>query len=124
MRALAFLGRDHDGGAARKALELALKIFPSVSADLIFGWAGQSQAELTSDLSILLRSGVPHISTYQLTIEDGTAFARAETRGQARAVDADLSADFYDSVRETLTCLLYTSPSPRDLSTSRMPSSA
>ncbi len=106
-RALAFLGRDHDGGAARKALELALKIFPSVSADLIFGWAGQSQAELTSDLSILLRSGVPHISTYQLTIEDGTAFARAETRGQARAVDADLSADFYDSVRETLTAAAF-----------------
>ena len=25
---------------------------------------------------------------------------------------------------DTLTCLLYTSPSPRDLSTSRMPSSA
>ena len=27
-------------------------------------------------------------------------------------------------MRESLTCLLYTSPSPRDLSTSRMPSSA
>ena len=27
-------------------------------------------------------------------------------------------------IRETMTCLLYTSPSPRDLSTSRMPSSA
>ena len=26
--------------------------------------------------------------------------------------------------RDTITCLLYTSPSPRDLSTSRMPSSA
>ena len=28
------------------------------------------------------------------------------------------------SIRQNLTCLLYTSPSPRDLSTSRMPSSA
>ena len=28
------------------------------------------------------------------------------------------------SVEKVLTCLLYTSPSPRDLSTSRMPSSA
>ena len=34
--------------------------------------------------------------------------------------------DDFLKVRETLTriCLLYTSPSPRDLSTSRMPSSA
>ena len=32
---------------------------------------------------------------------------------------------FYATYREPLkTCLLYTSPSPRDLSTSRMPSSA
>ena len=29
-----------------------------------------------------------------------------------------------DNVDETISCLLYTSPSPRDLSTSRMPSSA
>ena len=28
------------------------------------------------------------------------------------------------SIEEVLSCLLYTSPSPRDLSTSRMPSSA
>ncbi len=30
----------------------------------------------------------------------------------------------YDSVHGVWNCLLYTSPSPRDLSTSRMPSSA
>ena len=101
--ALAFLGRDHNGGAARKALDLALEIFPSVSADLIFGWVGQSQAELDHDLSVLLEAGTPHISTYQLTIEDGTAFARAETRGQIRAVSAELSADFYEYVRTVLT---------------------
>ena len=100
--ALAFLGRDHNGGAARKALDLALEIFPSVSADLIFGWVGQSQAELDIDLSVLLEAGTPHISTYQLTIEDGTAFARAETRGQIRAVSAELSADFYEYVRTVL----------------------
>ena len=29
-----------------------------------------------------------------------------------------------DGIERILTCLLYTSPSPRDLSTSRMPSSA
>jgi len=100
--ALSFLGRDHDGKAARAALDMALEIFPNVSADLIFGWAGQSQADLTADLSVLLQAGVQHISTYQLTIEDGTAFAKAETRGQKRAVDPDMSADFYDYVRDTL----------------------
>ena len=100
--ALAFLGRDHDGHTARAALDMALDIFPSVSADLIFGWAGQTQSDLSADLSTLLSAGVPHISTYQLTIEDGTAFAKAETRGQARAIGSDQSADFYDDIRNTL----------------------
>lgn len=97
--ALKFLGRDHDGKTARAALDLAMEIFPSVSADLIFGWAGQTPEQLKTDLENLLAAGVPHLSTYQLTVEAGTAFAKAEARGQNRAVSADLSADFYDVVR-------------------------
>ena len=34
------------------------------------------------------------------------------------------SEDFFKEVERYRFCLLYTSPSPRDLSTSRMPSSA
>ena len=101
-KALNFLGRDHDGKTAQAALDLALGIFPSVSTDLIFGWAEQSQADLAADLDILLTAGVPHVSTYQLTIEDGTAFAKAEGRGQKRTVGPDISADLYDQVRATL----------------------
>ena len=38
-----------------------------------------------------------------------------------------LMPDFHENLKQLMlinTCLLYTSPSPRDLSTSRMPSSA
>ena len=62
---------------------------------------------------------------------------RAELRGAAEeileALDPDHERELSGSLRERLTdalerfersCLLYTSPSPRDLSTSRMPSSA
>jgi len=100
--ALKFLGRDHDGDTARSALNLAMKLFPSVSADLIFGWAGQSEVDLAADISTLLAAEIPHISTYQLTIEDGTAFAKAEGRGQRRTVSDNLSASFYDLVRQAL----------------------
>lgn len=100
--ALKFLGRDHDGDTARTALALAMEIFPSVSSDLIFGWAGQTLEQLDKDLETLLSIDVPHISTYQLTIENGTAFAKAEGRGQRRAVTADQSADFYERVSERL----------------------
>ena len=100
--ALKLLGRDHDAAQAKAALAQAVDILPSVSLDLIFGWAGQSEALLQADLDIALNSGAQHISTYQLTIEEGTAFARAEGRGDMKAVDGDRSADFYDLVRGRL----------------------
>jgi len=100
--ALKFLGRDHDSLTGKAALDLALQLFPSVSADLIFGWAGQTEQNLSNDISVLLAAGVPHISTYQLTIEDGTAFSKAESRGQTKTVSSDISGDLYDQVRKML----------------------
>ena len=100
--ALKLLGRDHNADEARAALELAIDSFLSVSLDIIFGWAGQTEGLLQADLDIALKSGAQHISTYQLTIEEGTAFAKAEARGDIKAVDSDKSADFYDLVRDRL----------------------
>jgi len=101
--ALKLLGRDHSAEDAQSAVEMAVNIFPSVSLDLIFGWAGQTDAILQQDMDLALASGAQHISAYQLTIEEGTAFAKAEARGDMKAVDADKSADFYDLVRQRLT---------------------
>ena len=42
----------------------------------------------------------------------------------AEEVIKDISVDFPAGELTVIVCLLYTSPSPRDLSTSRMPSSA
>ena len=100
--ALKQLGRDHDGRAAEQAITAALSRFRSISADLIFGWHGQTDDLLAADLDRLLSFDLPHISAYQLTIEDGTAFAKAEARGKTQAVDNDRSADFYEYVSEHL----------------------
>jgi oxygen-independent coproporphyrinogen-3 oxidase len=99
---LARLGRDHNGASARQALSLAVDNFASVSADLIFGVAGERDARLAEDLDILLDLGVAHISTYQLTIETGTAFARAEARGTRRAVGEDQSAEDFEMISARL----------------------
>ena len=44
--------------------------------------------------------------------------------GQEDLVIGSISTDSYREIEAGYPCLLYTSPSPRDLSTSRMPSSA
>ena len=58
---------------------------------------------------------------------DGQAYAYVLrspfAHGHIRKLDVNAAA-MSDGVLCVLTCLLYTSPSPRDLSTSRMPSSA
>lgn len=97
------LGRDHDGGQARDAVARAVSAFRSVSADLIFGVAGETADRLDRDLDLMLDLGVPHLSTYQLTIEAGTAFAKAEGRGQQRAVGEDQSAEDFARIQTRLT---------------------
>ena len=49
---------------------------------------------------------------------------QAGYRAGVRISDGELNATMEDIARNNNLCLLYTSPSPRDLSTSRMPSSA
>lgn len=99
---LSRLGRDHDGASARAAVALAVAAFSSVSVDLIFGVAGERDGRIAGDLDTLLDLGVSHISTYQLTIEPGTAFARAEARGTRRAVGEDRSADEFEIIAHRL----------------------
>lgn len=101
--ALKFLGRDHSAKTAQQALDLAVKYVSSVSLDLIFGWAGQTLSEWHSDIQKTLDSGAPHISAYQLTIEDGTAFGRMAVRGEQKSVDDDQSAELYESASQAFT---------------------
>ncbi len=84
------LGRAHKGRDARRGLEACLEAgFQSVSADLIFGAPGQTREGALTDLEQLLDLGVPHISSYALTLEPDTPFGRAARAGQLRLPDED-----------------------------------
>ena len=71
---LAALGRIHSAGEARRAIDAALAAFDNVNIDLMYGLPGQSPAMARSDIEQGARSGVPHLSAYQLTIEPNTVF--------------------------------------------------
>ncbi len=81
-RALGFLGRQHSAAEALAALELARRSFPRISFDLIYARPGQSLAAWQAELAEALALGPEHISLYQLTIEEGTAFQAAWRRGE------------------------------------------
>jgi len=69
------LGRVHDARQAIAAAELALKLFPKVNLDLMFGLPGQDLRGVDADLNQAMSLGARHVSCYQLTLEPNTRFA-------------------------------------------------
>lgn len=100
--ALKFLGRNHSGAEARRAVALAARHFDRLSIDLIYARPGQTFSDWTGELVWALESGFEHISPYQLTIEPGTAFGRAVARGVWTPPDEDLAADLYEATQSVL----------------------
>jgi oxygen-independent coproporphyrinogen-3 oxidase len=105
--ALAFLGRNHDAAAARRAMRIAEEVFPRRSVDLIYALPGQTPESWTAALGEIVQAGPDHISPYQLTVEAGTAFDRAARRGLWRPSGPDLAADLYDLTQSVLTAAGY-----------------
>ncbi len=102
---LAFLGRNHGAGEARRAARLAAQTFPRLSLDLIYALPGQTAAAWRETLIAAADLGAEHLSPYQLTIEAGTAFDRAVRRGRFAPADPDRAADLYEATQETLQVL-------------------
>lgn len=65
-------GRLHDSKSAKKAISLACETFENVSCDLIFGLPKQTETSFEKSLDIAIKSGVKHISCYNLQVEEGT----------------------------------------------------
>ena len=81
MRRSEFLGRGHSAEEALAALALARRHFRRFSFDLIYARPGQTEADWTAELERALGLAGEHLSVYQLTIEENTAFAGAWRRG-------------------------------------------
>ncbi|MEZ5911133.1 MAG: radical SAM family heme chaperone HemW [Paracoccaceae bacterium] len=95
------LGRLHSVAEARKAFDIARAAFPRVSFDLIYARQHQDLAGWQHELREALSMAVDHLSLYQLTIEDGTAFgARAAAGGLRGLPEDDVAADLYQATQD------------------------
>lgn len=92
---LKFLGRLHTADEALKAISLAREIFPRLSFDLIYARPGQTREAWTRELTMALDHAVDHLSLYQLTIEEGTAFAKLYEKGSFKLPDEDDAVALY-----------------------------
>ena len=90
------LGRLHSVAEAQAAFDVARACFGRVSFDLIYARQGQTREGWKAELREALGMAVDHLSLYQLTIEDGTAFGARAAAGKLKGLpDDDLAADMY-----------------------------
>ena len=94
------LGRLHTVEEARAAFATARDHFDRVSFDLIYARQDQSLAAWEDELSQALEMSVDHLSLYQLTIEQGTAFGDRFNAGGLKGLPSeDLAADMYEATQ-------------------------
>jgi oxygen-independent coproporphyrinogen-3 oxidase len=68
------LGRIHDAAEARRAAELALRVFDNVNLDLMYALPEQTPEQAAADLAAALALAPQHLSAYHLTVEPNTLF--------------------------------------------------
>ncbi|GGC23985.1 radical SAM family heme chaperone HemW [Pseudoduganella buxea] len=93
---LAALGRIHDDGEARRAVEIAQANFDNFNLDLMYALPHQTLAEARADLETALSYQPPHLSLYHLTMEPNTVFAKYPPT----LPDDDASADMQDMIAQ------------------------
>lgn len=107
-RQLAVLGRGHTVAAAKAAVAAARAAgFANLSLDLIYALPGQQVAALERELQALVALAPEHISTYALTVEEGTPLHHRVATGEIRLPDEDETARYYLAVDAGLTAAGY-----------------
>lgn len=100
---LQFLGRLHSADETREALRIAREAgFENFNLDLIYGSPGQSLSDLRADLAEAMSFQPPHLSAYNLTIEEGTPFHRQYQAGKLRPLDEETEVAMTELIEETL----------------------
>lgn len=89
---LEWMNRAHNAEQATQALRGALEYFPNLTADLIYGTPGLTDAQWIQNIETLTQLQVPHISAYALTVEPKTPLDKQIRLQQKPATDSEQQA--------------------------------
>ena len=97
------MNRAHNSEEAKESLSLATQYFNNISVDLIYGIPDCTNEEWKENIQTALSFGVPHISSYALTVEPKTALADFIKRGIIKNVDDEKAQEQFNILMEELT---------------------
>ena len=83
------LGRDHNKNQAIRALQIVEKWFNNYNLDFIYGRQYQCASDWSDELSKIISLEAPHLSLYQLTIEENTNFYKLFKRDLLKGIPTD-----------------------------------
>ena len=101
---LSFMNRSHDLNQARTALQhVRLANIDQLCTDLMFGLINSNMNQWQNNLSELVKYEPDHISCYNLTIEEQTAFHKWNRQGKIKILEETLQFDQFIQAHEFLT---------------------
>lgn len=99
---LRMMNRAHNSAEAKKCLEFATQYFDNISLDLIYGIPGMSNDKWKENIETALSFGIPHISSYALTVEPKTALNKLIQTGKIAAPKDEVAQEHFAILVETL----------------------
>ena len=99
---LRMMNRAHNSAEAQKCLEEASRYFDNISIDLIYGVPGMSNEKWKKNIEKALSFGIPHISSYALTVEPKTALKKLIDTGKIAGPNDEVAQEHFMILVETL----------------------
>ncbi|WP_418264865.1 radical SAM family heme chaperone HemW [Flavobacterium faecale] len=99
---LQMMNRAHNAEEAKKCLEIATQYFDNISLDLIYGVPGMSNEKWKQNIETALSFGIPHISSYALTVEPKTALKKLIQTGKVAAPNDEVAQEHFMILVDTL----------------------
>jgi oxygen-independent coproporphyrinogen III oxidase len=97
------LGRTHGARQVEQAVADARAAgFTSLSLDLMFALPAQTLTELEADLAGVLALAPDHLSVYNLTVEERTAFGGLQRAGLLQVPESGVAAEMYERIMQRL----------------------
>ncbi|MCU4187636.1 radical SAM family heme chaperone HemW [Flavobacterium sp. HXWNR29] len=92
---LQLMNRAHNVEEAKKCLEIATQYFDNISIDLIYGVPQMSNEKWLQNIETALSFGMPHISSYALTVEPKTALHSFIQKGIIPQPDDEVAQEHF-----------------------------
>ena len=99
---LKLMNRAHNSAEAKQCLAFATQYFENISVDLIYGIPGLTNEMWLQNIETALSFGIPHISSYALTVEPKTALKKLIQTGKIAEPKDEVAQEHFEILVKTL----------------------